>query len=97
MERYYSDPQRWALTFQLNALHSRSKLWEESIKIGPNEIHFSERSPLADRNIFGEIMNKEGNFTPTEYVIYDTLCKEIMSKLPLKAIIYLKCSPELCI
>lgn len=27
LERYYNDPKRWAFTFQLNALHSRSMLW----------------------------------------------------------------------
>jgi deoxyadenosine/deoxycytidine kinase len=32
LQRYYEDPKRWAFTFQLNALHSRCKLWEENIK-----------------------------------------------------------------
>lgn len=56
LKNYYEDPKRWAFTFQLNALHSRNVLWNKTIKEHPEEIHFSERSPLADREIFGEIM-----------------------------------------
>ena len=53
LERYYHDPKRWAFTFQLNALHSRSLLWKKAIEDKPSELHFSERSPMADRYIFG--------------------------------------------
>lgn len=67
MERYYNDPKRWAFTFQLNALHSRSLLWKKVTAENPDTLHFSERSPLADRHIFGEIMAREGNLEPTEY------------------------------
>jgi len=42
-------------------------------------------------------MQKEGNFEAVEYAVYDSLCQTIMKNLPLKAIIYLKCSPELCL
>lgn len=42
-------------------------------------------------------MNREGNFQPVEYAVYDSLCQTIMKDLPLKAIVYLKCSPEICI
>lgn len=53
LKKYYEDPKRWAFTFQLNALHSRAKLWKETILEQPEVLHFSERSPLADRHIFG--------------------------------------------
>jgi deoxyadenosine/deoxycytidine kinase len=62
LQRYYEDPKRWAFTFQLNALHSRCKLWEDNLRNNEKKLFFSERSPHADRNIFGEIMNREGNF-----------------------------------
>jgi len=44
----------------MNAIHSRAKLWHETIQKEPNNIHFSERSPLADRYIFGELMHENG-------------------------------------
>ena len=56
LKNYYADPKRWAFTFQLNALHSRALLWNNTIASEPNQLHFSERSPLADRHVFGEIM-----------------------------------------
>ena len=56
LKRYYQDPKRWAFTFQLNALHSRQNLWNRTMKESPDSLHFSERSPLADRHIFGELM-----------------------------------------
>lgn len=99
LQRYYNDPKRWAFTFQLNALHSRSMLWEEAIRNNKDsgKVMFSERSPLADRYIFGEIMQREGNFEEAEYAVYDSLCRSIIGNLPVKGIIYLRCSPELCL
>ena len=99
LQRYYSDPKRWAFTFQLNAVHSRSKLWHDAIKNSGDskKILFSERSPLADRYIFGEIMQREGNFEEVEYAVYDSLCRSIISNLPVKGIVYLRCSPDLCL
>jgi len=32
LERYYNDAKRWAFTFQLNALHSRSLLWKQTLR-----------------------------------------------------------------
>lgn len=56
LKNFYENPKRWAFTFQLHALHSRSLLWNKTISEEPQKLHFSERSPLADRHIFGEIM-----------------------------------------
>ena len=36
LQKYYEDPKRWGLTFQLNAIHSRINLWNRSIKEKPN-------------------------------------------------------------
>jgi len=96
LQRYYTDPKRWAFTFQLNALHSRTQLWNKTLKEEPSRRHFSERSPMADRFIFGEIMRNEGNMDPSEYSIYSSLCDTLMMHCPLEAIIYLKCDPLIC-
>ena len=96
LKRYYHNPKRWAFTFQLNALHSRQQLWTKAIKEEPNKLHFSERSPLADRHIFGEIMHQEGNLDPAEYQIYDQLTSKLIKECPIRSVIYLKCAPELC-
>jgi len=36
LKNYYEHPKRWAFTFQLNALHSRSLLWNKTIQEQPN-------------------------------------------------------------
>jgi deoxyadenosine/deoxycytidine kinase len=36
LEDYYHDPKRWAFTFQLNALHSRSQLWKNILNSNSN-------------------------------------------------------------
>ena len=58
LEDFYNNPKRWAFTFQLNALYTRVQLWRNVQKEHPNDLYFSERSPSADRHIFGEIMKR---------------------------------------
>lgn len=41
LEKYYEDPKRWAFTFQLNALHSRCKLWESTIRENGDKMFLS--------------------------------------------------------
>jgi len=42
-------------------------------------------------------MYREGNLDVAEYAIYSEVCQAVINQCPLKAIIYLKCSPELCL
>ena len=93
LKQYYDNPKRWAFTFQIMALHSRNTLWKKTIQERPGVLHYSERSPLADRHIFGEIMHNEGNLDEAEYLVYDSICKKFIDECPIKAIIYLKCDP----
>ena len=34
---------------------------------------------------------------PAEYEIYNTICEKLVQDNPLRAIIYLRCEPELCL
>lgn len=97
LKNYYMDPKRWAFTFQLHALHSRHLLWQQQTKLHPNTLLFSERSPLADRHVFGELMHREGNLEAAEYDIYSQLCEKLVGETPLRGIVYLRCPPELCL
>lgn len=42
-------------------------------------------------------MYHEGNLDEAQYSIYSELCAKMTEKCPLKAIIYLRCAPELCL
>lgn len=53
----------------------------------------SERSMLADRNIFGTLMGDLGNAEPVETAIYNEVTFQILKDWPLAGIIYLRCKP----
>ena len=64
LDCYYKDPKRWSFTFQTYAMISRMKLWNAHLKESPNKLKLSERSMLADRFVFGELMGDLGNVMP---------------------------------
>lgn len=63
---YYKDSKRWSFTFQTYAMISRMRLWNETLKDNSNSLRLSERSMLADRYVFGELMGELGNVLPIE-------------------------------
>lgn len=97
LQRYYCDPQRWAFTFQLHALHSRLRLWRAALSLHPQALLLAERSPAADRHIFGELMRSEGNMDACEFAIYDAACASLLADCPLAAVVYLRCAPAVCL
>jgi deoxyadenosine/deoxycytidine kinase len=96
LQRYYYDPKRWAFTFQLNALHTRTLLWRNALLQQPHALHLSERSPFADRHIFGQLMRSEGNMDACEFAIYEGVSASLMEGCPLAGIVYLRCDPAVC-
>jgi hypothetical protein len=42
------------------------RLWNETLKDNSNSLRLSERSMLADRYVFGELMGELGNVLPIE-------------------------------
>ncbi len=56
LERYYKDPKRWGFTFQIYAIFTRIKKMKEAHQRFPNKLKISERSILADKYVFAEIM-----------------------------------------
>lgn len=71
---------------------------KEAMQREPGKILILERSILADRYVFSELMKDLGYMNEAEYCIFESLYKdfeEIANVQELK-IIYLKCSPEKC-
>ena len=64
LELYYKDSKRWSFTFQTYAMISRMRLWNATLKENPNTLKLSERSMLADRFVFGDLMGDLGNVMP---------------------------------
>jgi deoxyadenosine/deoxycytidine kinase len=42
-------------------------------------------------------MYDEGNMDVAEYTVYDEISKKMLKNCPLRAVIYLRCPPELCL
>jgi deoxyguanosine kinase len=57
LERYYADPQRWGFTFQVFAAFTRLRNMQQACQLFPNKVKISERSILADKHVFSEIMS----------------------------------------
>lgn len=96
LELYYKNFKRWSFTFQTYALFSRMQLWREAEQKEPARFKLSERSMLADRNIFGTLMSDLGNSEPVETSIYRQITEQAITEWPLAGIIYLKCKPDTC-
>lgn len=67
LERYYNEPKRWGFTFQMFALFTRFKKLEQACERYPEKIKISERSILADKHVFSEIMRDMKFMDESEY------------------------------
>lgn len=98
LERYYKEPTRWGFTFQIYAIFTRIKKMEEAYMRHPNKLLISERSILADKYVFAEIMKELGYMQYCEYEVYKQLFENFSksTKINETKIVYLRCSPETC-
>jgi deoxyadenosine/deoxycytidine kinase len=67
LEKYYTEPKRWGFTFQIFAIFTRIKKMEEACLRYPNKLKISERSILADKYVFAELMKELGYMQYCEY------------------------------
>lgn len=66
---FYADMHRWAYSAQVEFFRLRRDLWWHMITSGAPVI-FTERSCMADRWTFGEMLARDGYMTPEEYAAY---------------------------
>lgn len=100
----YDKPSRWSYTFQTYACLSRvrAQLQPVSAKLQQAEhpIQFYERSVYSDRYVFASNLFESGDFTETEFAIYQDyhswLHSQFEADLELDAMIYLQADPEKC-
>lgn len=98
LEKYYKEPNRWGFTFQIYAIFTRVKALQEACERFPDKIKISERSILADKHVFGELMKELGYMDQAEYDVFRSLYDnfETMSNTNKTKLIYLRCKPEKC-
>lgn len=98
LDHYYKDPKRWGLTFLNFAVFTRVKKWKEFERKHPTSVKITERSILADRHVFGELMRDLGFIDEAEYAVHREMYKGYSDILDRQSpmIIYLRCEPEVC-
>lgn len=99
LQRFYSDPSRWAYHFQTKAFHDRVKLNIEMYKTHGNtpDLYILERSPFTD-NLFMEILHESGSVDDLEMQHYKEwweLWNQVMPYTP-DVFIYLRPSIDVC-
>jgi len=98
LDLFYSDMKRYAYSFQSYAFLSRVRMFD-NIDMNADFI-FVERSVFADKEIFATNCYKQGIMTEIEWLLYNDwftwMLPKCIPNLP-SSIIYLKCSPEICL
>lgn len=93
LERYYEDPERWGMTFQLDTLRSRVL----AHRCAPPGVVLQDRSVIGDQ-IFARVARKLGYIDDTEYAVYQQLRDALMYDLePIRLVLYLRTSPQTCL
>jgi deoxyadenosine/deoxycytidine kinase len=90
IELFYSDPKRYAFSFQMMAYISRLANLSTVVENNPNAIIITERSLLTDYHIFAKMLHESNEITQEEYTIY---CKwfHYFNHFDISGIIYVKC------
>ena len=93
LQEFYTDPKRWAYTFQSIAFRTRVM----GMDALPSDC-IVERSVYTDRMVFAEAARDSGNIDDIEWVDYTGWFDFVMNKLGNRptGIIYLRGSPETC-
>jgi deoxyadenosine/deoxycytidine kinase len=95
LEHYYSDPKKYAFTFQTVAFHTRLANITKAVQSG-SQIIVCERSLQSDANIFAKMLFEDGTMDEISYCAYESIYQDGMNKYPLDAVIYLDVPPETC-
>jgi deoxyadenosine/deoxycytidine kinase len=98
LEKYYMEPKRWGFTFQIYAIFTRVQKLHEAALRHPDKVKISERSVLADKYVFSELMKDLGYMNEAEHEVFKSLYRsfEVMAEVDRTKLIYLKCTPEKC-
>jgi deoxyadenosine/deoxycytidine kinase len=93
LNKFYEDMKRNSFGFQMRVLLSQI----EQGKSFPdnNDVIVSERSPLTNRHVFGEILLEDGDLQPLEYELFNKYFDQY-AWTP-DVIIYIYVPPNICL
>jgi len=96
LQKFYSDQKTYAFSFQLMAYISRLSLLKEAVKNNPDAIIITERSLTTDKMVFAKMLYDNGNIEDVNYQIYLKWFECFACEYPIKKVIYVNSSPEIC-
>jgi len=97
IEKFYNNQEKYAFSFQMMAFISRIHLLRKKLNETPNGIFISERSVYTDRYVFAKMLYDDEKIESVNYEIYLKWFDEFVKDLPIKGIIYLKTTPNICL
>ena len=96
LEKYYADQTRYAFSFQMMAFITRVRRLREALEKNPGKVIVTERSVFTDREIFAKMLHDDGKIEDIEYTIYLKWFDELVGKVKVDKIIYVRVEPEEC-
>jgi len=100
LENFYEDRKRWAYTFQITALLSRSKALAMATALASataKTVIVTERSLDADKNVFAKMLKADGDIGSLEWTLYNNWYDQISKTVPpISAFVHLDTPVTIC-
>ncbi len=98
LERFYSDTERWAYTFQTYAFITRVLEREKAALVNEHPFQILERSVYSDRYCFAQNCFELGLMNPLEWKLYKEWFTWLVDSYMVKpsGFIYLQTDPKVC-
>jgi len=93
LELFYTNPSKYAFSFQMMAYISRLAMIEQAMKKNPNAIFITERCLLSDYEIFAQMLYEQGTLLEEEFTIYKKWF-DYFNTIEIAGFIYIKCDPK---
>lgn len=98
LDKFYTDKERWAYTFQSYAFITRMRADEEGDKKSSHPVHILERSIYSDRYCFAKNCFEMGVMSALEWKLYQEWFEWLIESKQYRpdGFIYLQTDPEVC-
>jgi deoxyadenosine/deoxycytidine kinase len=97
LEKFYSNPEKYAFPFQVMAYSSRLSMIRNAINNNPYcKVIVCERSLDADKNIFAKMLHDDGKIDNMCYQIYEKFYSGLSDEIILDGIVYIDADAEVC-
>ena len=97
LQKFYAEPSKYALQFQVMALTTRLTLIRDTIRNNPNcDMLICERSIDADKEIFAKMLHDDGLITDLDYKIYCLMANEHAKDFNVAGHIYINADADVC-